>query len=78
MLNIGIINDGIVLDHIAAGGAMHIYSYLHLEKSDYTVAIIKNAKSNLMGKKDIIKIEGDCLQKWRYPTIQEMGIPRDE
>ena len=53
MLNIGVLNEGIVLDHIAAGGAMHIYSYLHLEKSDYTVAIIKNAKSNLMGKKDI-------------------------
>ena len=59
MLNIGVINEGIVLDHIAAGGAMNIYSYLRLEKSDYTVAIIKNAKSNLMGKKDIIKIEGN-------------------
>ena len=58
MLNIGVINEGIVLDHIVAGGAMNIYSYLHLERTDYTVAIIKNAKSNLMGKKDIIKIEG--------------------
>ena len=58
MLNIGVLNEGIVLDHIKAGGAMNIYSYLQLEKSDYCVAIIKNAKSNRMGKKDIIKIEG--------------------
>ena len=42
-----------------AGGAMKIYEYLNLEKLDCSVAIIKNAKSNKMGKKDIIKIEGD-------------------
>lgn len=58
MLNIGGLNQGIVIDHIVAGGAMKIYSYLNLEKLDCTVAIIKNAKSNKMGKKDIIKIEG--------------------
>ena len=37
---------------------MDIYHYLELDKTDATVAIIKNAKSNVMGKKDIIKIEG--------------------
>ncbi len=58
MLNIGGLNQGIVIDHIGAGGAMKIYSYLNLEKLDCSVAIIKNAKSNKMGKKDIIKIEG--------------------
>lgn len=58
MLNIGIINEGIVIDHIEAGGAMKIFYYLNLEELDYSVAIIKNAKSNKMGKKDIIKIEG--------------------
>ena len=58
MLNIGGLSQGIVIDHIAAGGAMKIYSYLNLEKLDCSVAIIKNAKSNKMGKKDIIKIEG--------------------
>jgi len=58
MLNIGGINQGIVIDHIKAGGAMKIYSYLNLEHKDCSVAIIKNAKSNKMGKKDIIKIEG--------------------
>ena len=58
MLNIGGLNKGIVIDHIKAGGAMDIYYYLNLEKLDCSVAIIKNAKSNKMGKKDIIKIEG--------------------
>jgi aspartate carbamoyltransferase regulatory subunit len=58
MLNIGVLNQGIVIDHIQAGGAMKIYTYLNLENLDYSVAIIKNAKSNKMGKKDIIKIEG--------------------
>lgn len=58
MLNIGVITDGIVIDHIKAGRAMDIYTYLNLEKLDCSVAIIKNAKSNQMGKKDIIKIDG--------------------
>lgn len=58
MLAIGGLKEGVVIDHIKAGGAMEIYSYLGLEKLDCSVAIIKNAKSNKMGKKDIIKIEG--------------------
>ncbi len=58
MLNIGGLNEGVVIDHIKAGGAMEIYYYLELEKLDCSVAIIKNARSNKMGKKDIIKIEG--------------------
>ena len=58
MLNIGVLNQGIVIDHIKAGGAMKIYTYLNLENLDCSVAIIKNAKSDKMGKKDIIKIEG--------------------
>ena len=59
MLNIGGLNTGIVIDHIMVGGAMKIYSYLQLDSMENSVAIIKNAKSNKMGKKDIIKIEGD-------------------
>ena len=57
-LNIGGLNEGVVIDHIQAGGAMKIYEYLNLEKLDCSVAIIKNARSNKMGKKDIIKIDG--------------------
>ena len=58
MLNIGGLYEGVVIDHIKAGGSMKIYEYLNLEKLESSVAIIKNAKSNKMGKKDIIKIEG--------------------
>lgn len=57
MLNVGAISEGFVLDHIQAGKSMDIYKYLRLEDTDYCVAIIKNAKSNKMGKKDIMKIE---------------------
>ncbi len=53
---IGQIKDGIVLDHITAGKAMDIYNVLKLGKLDCTVALIKNADSPKMGKKDIIKI----------------------
>ena len=57
MLNISGIHEGFVLDHIKAGDSLKIYHDLNLDKLDCTVAIIKNAKSNKMGKKDIIKVE---------------------
>ena len=57
MLNISGINEGYVLDHIKAGRSMSIYKDLKLEQLDCPVAIIKNAKSNKMGKKDMIKVE---------------------
>ena len=53
---IGQIKDGIVLDHITAGNSMNIYNVLKLGELDCTVALIKNADSPKMGKKDIIKI----------------------
>lgn len=58
MLNISGLKEGIVLDHIQAGKSLDIYYHLGLDKLECQVAIIKNAKSNKMGKKDIIKIEG--------------------
>ena len=57
MLNVGALEEGFVLDHIKAGKAMTIYHDLKLDKLDCCVAIIKNARSNKMGKKDIIKVE---------------------
>ena len=57
MLNVGQLNEGVVLDHIQAGKAMDIYRYLKLDKMDCQVAIIKNARSNKLGRKDILKIE---------------------
>ena len=59
MLNIGQIEEGFVLDHIKAGESLDIYYKLGLDKIDSTVAIIKNAKSNKMGHKDILKVECD-------------------
>ena len=56
-MNIDSVQNGIVLDHIKAGACMHIYKYLKLDQLDCQVAIIKNAKSSKMGKKDIIKID---------------------
>ena len=57
MLNISGIHEGFVLDHIQAGMSLKIYHDLGLDKLDCTVAIIKNARSNKMGKKDILKVE---------------------
>ena len=57
MLNVGKIEEGFVLDHIQAGKSLSLYHHLMLDKLDCTVAIIKNAKSNKMGKKDILKVE---------------------
>ena len=54
MLNVCKIEEGFVLDHIQAGMAMSIYHHLQLDKLDCTVAIIKNARSGKMGKKDMM------------------------
>lgn len=59
MLSISGIEDGYVIDHIPAGKSMDIYNYLKLDQLDCQVAIIKNAASRKMGKKDIIKIQAD-------------------
>ena len=64
MLNISGIQEGVVLDHIQAGKSMDIYRYLRLGELDCTVAIIKNAKSNKMGRKDIIKIDREMDLDW--------------
>lgn len=57
MLNINSINKGIVIDHIKPGYGHIIYEMLGLDKADYSVALIMNASSNKLGKKDMIKIE---------------------
>lgn len=57
MLNVDSLQTGIVIDHIEAGKSMMIYNYLNLGDLECSIAVIKNAKSKKMGKKDIIKIE---------------------
>ncbi len=54
---IGQIKDGIVLDHITAGNGMTLYNLLGLGNLDCQVALIQNADSVKMGKKDIIKVD---------------------
>ena len=54
---IGQIKDGIVLDYITAGLGMTLYNFLGLDELDCQVALIKNAESVKMGRKDIIKID---------------------
>ncbi len=58
-MKIDSIKNGIVIDHIAAGNAMKLYNMLGLDKLDCQVAVIKNAPSVKMGRKDIIKIDSD-------------------
>lgn len=58
-MNIDSIKNGIVLDHIRAGESMELYSILDLGSLDCPVAIIKNAVSRKMGRKDIIKIDAE-------------------
>jgi aspartate carbamoyltransferase regulatory subunit len=58
-MNIDSIKNGIVLDHIRAGQGMELYRFLNLEALDCPVAIIKNAPSKRMGRKDIIKIDAE-------------------
>ena len=58
-MNIDSINTGYVIDHIGAGKAMTLYKLLGLNKLECPVAMIMNATSKRMGKKDIIKIDGD-------------------
>lgn len=57
MLHIDSIHNGFVIDHITGGKAMEIYRLLDLDRLDCTVALIQNAASSKMGRKDIIKID---------------------
>lgn len=58
-MNVDAIRDGIVIDHIAAGSGMKLYRLLGLEGLDVPVAMITNAPSARLGRKDIIKIDAD-------------------
>ena len=56
-MNIDSIKNGIVIDHISAGKGMEIHKLLGLGDLDCMVALITNASSVKMGRKDIIKID---------------------
>ena len=59
MVSINSIKRGIVIDHIKAGVGLKIFNYLGLDKAEFTVALIMNAPSGKLVKKDIIKIENE-------------------
>ena len=63
-MNIDSIRRGIVLDHIKAGRSMDIYQHLHLDELSCSVAIIKNVKSEAMGRTDIIKSDDNMI--WMF------------
>ena len=56
-MNVDSIQNGIVIDHIAAGCGMKLYRLLGLENLDAPVAMITNVVSRKMGRKDIIKVD---------------------
>ena len=59
MMKVGAIHNGVVIDHITAGRGMDLYHFLNLDHLDAPIALIKNAPSEKMGKKDIIKIDAE-------------------
>ena len=56
-MNVDEIKNGFVIDHIKAGKGMEIYRFLGLEHLDCPIAIITNAYSKRLGRKDIIKVD---------------------
>ena len=58
-LTINSIKKGVVIDHIKAGHGIEMFNYLGLDKADFTVALVINAHSNKLGRKDMIKIENE-------------------
>ena len=56
-MKIDSIQNGVVIDHITAGGGMKLYELLGLDTVDCSVALIRNVASKKMGRKDIIKID---------------------
>lgn len=57
MIRVDSIPKGIVIDHITAGYGEKIFAHLGLKNSKTPVALIMNACSKRIGKKDIIKID---------------------
>ena len=58
-MNVDSVQNGLVIDHIAAGHGMTLYNLLGLDSLDVSVALIKNVASRKFGRKDIIKIDAD-------------------
>lgn len=77
MVTINSIKKGIVIDHIHAGMGIKIFKYLGLDKANYTVALIMNAPSLKLGRKDIIKIENELDIDYTVLGILDPSITID-
>lgn len=60
-VSVAAIKNGTVIDHIAAGQALHIIYLLSLQNSKSRVTIGLQLPSKTMGRKDIIKVEDRVL-----------------
>ena len=69
MLEITSLKNGLVIDHIKAGLGVKIFNYLKLDTTKYSVALIINAESSQLGRKDIIKIERDKCEEIDYTVL---------
>ena len=76
-MHIDSIKNGIVIDHITAGRGMELYHLLGLDKLDCSIAIIKNVHSNKMGKKDIIKVDGEVVLDMKILGYIDPGVTVD-
>lgn len=77
MVSINSIRKGIVIDHIKAGLGMKIFKYLGLDNANYTVALIMNAPSSKLNKKDMIKIENELDIDYTVLGILDPSITID-
>ena len=56
-MEVNSIENGIVIDHLRAGTGLKVLSYLGFDSPTDTVALIMNASSAKLGRKDVVKIE---------------------
>jgi len=68
------IDNGIVIDHVRAGQGIRIFNWLGLDKAPYTVALVINANSDAMGKKDILKIANDITVDFKALGLIDPNI----
>lgn len=73
MLEITSIRNGLVIDHIQAGMGIKMFTYLNLDQSKDRVALIINAESKRIGRKDIIKIETENFHEIDYTVLALMS-----
>ncbi|MCO8194651.1 MULTISPECIES: aspartate carbamoyltransferase regulatory subunit [Anaerofustis] len=59
MINVSMLKQGIVIDHIKVNHGYEVFKQLKLDEIDDVIVLMRNIPSHKMGRKDIIKIETD-------------------